>query len=79
MTKKAPTILKDSLAHLLLKELCVTESTIKDLRIILVSLSSIFDIHDDTGQYESTSTSVTLHMNVCTSHDYFPGNRGKVL
>ena len=76
MTKNAPTILKDSLAHLLLKELCVTESTLKDLRIILVSLSSTFDIHDDVGQYESKSTSVTLHMNVCTSHDYFPGNRG---
>ena len=75
MTKKSQTTLKDSLAHLLVQELCVTESTLKDLRVVLVSMSSILDIHDDVGHYESTSQSVTLHMNVCTSHDYFPGNR----
>ena len=54
----------ESLSLLLLKKFKVTKDSLKDVRIVFVSMSAVLDIHDDVGHHDSVKKLLTFHMNL---------------
>ena len=68
-----------SLGHALKHVLCASVDNITEARLLLVEPSTGFNTHNDTGhnlKFNTSNSALVLHINIATTQDYIPGNKG---